>query len=80
MGITNGQLTTTSTPPYSGQIPTSFNYPFSIVLTSPYGSETGTGVFTFYNASNGAYYYYTASTGSGGKINWSLTRGYSYKQ
>ena len=79
MGITNGQLTTTSTPPYIGQIPSSFNYPFSIVLTSTFGSETRTGVFTFYNASNGAYYYYIGSTGSGGKITWSLQSGYSYK-
>ena len=79
MGITNGQLTTTTQPPYSGQIPSSFSYPFSIVLTSPYGSETGTAVFTFYNSTNGAYHYYTASTGSGGKITWSRNSSYMYK-
>ena len=79
MGITNGLLTLTSTPPYSGQISNSFNYPFTIVLTSSYGSETGTAVLTFYNSTNGAYYYQTASTGSGGKVNWYIQRGYSYK-
>ena len=79
MSITNGNLTLESQPPYKGQIPDSFNYPFSIVLTSSYGGETGTGVFTFYNSTNGAYYYYTASTGNGGKITWTLLRGYSYK-
>ena len=80
MGITNGLLTLPVSPLYSGQIPSSFSYPFTIVLTSPYGSETGTGVLTFYNASNGAFYYYTASTDNSGKINWSLRGGYSTKQ
>ena len=79
MGITNGLLTISTTPPYSGQIPNSFNYPFTIVLTSTYGSETGTAVLTFYNSTNGAYYYQIASTGSGGKVNWTIQRGNSTK-
>ena len=79
MGITNGLLTISTTPPYSGQIPNSFNYPFTIVLASTYGSETGTAVFTFYNSTNYAYYYQTASSGSGGTVNWYIQKGSSYK-
>lgn len=79
MGITNGLLTLPVSPIYSGQIPDSFDYPFSIVLTSPYSSETGTAVITFYSSTNGAYHYYYASSGGGTKVNWTRYSGYSHK-
>ena len=79
MGITNGLLTLPTTPPYKGQIPNSFNYPFTIVLTSQYGSETGTAVLTFYNSTNYAHYLQLASGSSGGKVNWYISKGQSYK-
>lgn len=62
-GITNGKLSMSLFwgPTYEGQIPDSFNYPFSILATGTLNGETKTGIFTFYSATNGAYYYYNAS-------------------
>lgn len=62
-GITNGKLSMSLFwgPIYEGQIPDSFNYPFSILATGTLNGETKTGIFTFYSATNGAYYYYNAS-------------------
>ena len=72
-------MTTTTTPPYKGQIPSSFNYPFTIVLTSAFSGETGTAVFTFYSSTNGACHYYNAASGGGTKVNWTRNSGYMYK-
>ena len=62
-GITNGKLSMSLFwgPTYEGQIPDSFNYPFSIISTGILDGKTKTGIFTFYSATNGAYYYYNAS-------------------
>lgn len=62
-GITNGKLSMSLFwgPTYEGQIPDSFNYPFSILATGALDGKTKTGIFTFYSATYGAYYYYNAS-------------------
>ncbi|WP_201798596.1 hypothetical protein, partial [Brachyspira catarrhinii] len=63
-GITNGKLSMSNLWfYYEGQIPNSFDYPFSILATETIDGETNTAVFTFYNSTNGAYYYSYSSSG-----------------